>query len=137
MCIRDSWNLKLPRAKELCRRLIEEGLNTVPVVTVHGMKVNHTDLELFQLMKAAGCKRVGFGVENGDENMPVSYTHLDVYKRQPLSQMGQSSGWLMSSSSIMPCCAFAATGDVSWVSIFIPGATSSVQDACGLSLIHI
>ena len=49
--------------------MIEEGLNTVPWVTVHGMKVNHTDLELFQLMKAAGCKRVGFGVENGDENM--------------------------------------------------------------------
>lgn len=65
----DIWNLKLPRAKELCRRLIEEGLNTVPWTTVHGMKVNHTDLELFQLMKAAGCKRVGFGVENGDEKM--------------------------------------------------------------------
>jgi len=65
----DIWNLKLPRAKELCRRLVEEGLNTVPWVTVHGMKVNHTDLELFQLMKAAGCKRVGFGVENGDEHM--------------------------------------------------------------------
>ena len=65
----DIWNLKMPRAKELCRRLIEEGLNTVPWTTVHGMKVNHTDLELFQLMKAAGCKRVGFGVENGDEQM--------------------------------------------------------------------
>ena len=65
----DIWNLKLPRAKELCRRLIKEGLNTVPWVTVHGMKVNHTDLELFQLMKAAGCKRVGFGVENGDPDM--------------------------------------------------------------------
>lgn len=65
----DIWNLKLPRAKELCRRLIEEGLNTVPWTTVHGMKVNHTDLELFQLMKAAGCQRVGFGVENGDEGM--------------------------------------------------------------------
>ena len=65
----DIWNLKLPRAKELCKRLIEEGLNTVPWVTVHGMKVNHTDPELFQLMKAAGCKRVGFGVENGDETM--------------------------------------------------------------------
>jgi radical SAM superfamily enzyme YgiQ (UPF0313 family) len=65
----DIWNLKLPRAKELCRRLVEEGLNTVPWVTVHGMKVNHSDLELFQLMKAAGCKRVGFGVENGDEQM--------------------------------------------------------------------
>jgi radical SAM superfamily enzyme YgiQ (UPF0313 family) len=65
----DIWNLKLPRAKELCRRLVEEGLNSAPWVTVHGMKVNHTDLELFQLMKAAGCKRVGFGVENGDEKM--------------------------------------------------------------------
>ena len=65
----DIWNLKLPRAKHLMRRLIEEGLNTVPWVTVHGMKVNHTDLELFQLMKAAGCKRVGFGVENGDPYM--------------------------------------------------------------------
>ena len=65
----DIWNLKLPRAKELCRRLVEEGLNTVPWVTVHGMKVNHGDLELYQLMKASGCKRVGFGVENGDEGM--------------------------------------------------------------------
>lgn len=65
----DIWNLKLPRAKELCRRLVEEGLNTVPWTTVHGMKVNHSDLELFQLMKAAGCLRVGFGVENGDEQM--------------------------------------------------------------------
>lgn len=63
----DIWNRDMKRAKELCRRLIEEGLNTVPWVTVHGMKVNHTDLELFQLMKAAGCKRVGFGVESGDE----------------------------------------------------------------------
>jgi radical SAM superfamily enzyme YgiQ (UPF0313 family) len=63
----DIWNLDMKRAKELCRAIIAEGLNTVPWVTVHGMKVNHTDLELFQLMKAAGCKRVGFGVENGDE----------------------------------------------------------------------
>lgn len=65
----DIWNLDLKRAKELCRALIAEGLNTVPWVTIHGMKVNHTDLELFQLMKAAGCKRVGFGVENGDEEI--------------------------------------------------------------------
>jgi anaerobic magnesium-protoporphyrin IX monomethyl ester cyclase len=65
----DIWNLDIKRAKGLCRALIAEGLNTVPWVTVHGMKVNHTDLELFQLMKAAGCKRVGFGVENGDEEI--------------------------------------------------------------------
>ncbi|MBI5301449.1 MAG: radical SAM protein [Chloroflexi bacterium] len=63
----DIWNLDLKRAKELCRAIIAEGLNTVPWVTVHGMKVNHTDLELFKLMRQAGCKRVGFGVESGDE----------------------------------------------------------------------
>ncbi len=65
----DIWNLDLKRAKEICRRLVEEKLNRVPWVTIHGMKVNHTDLELFQLMKAAGCKRVGFGVESGDDEI--------------------------------------------------------------------
>jgi radical SAM superfamily enzyme YgiQ (UPF0313 family) len=65
----DIWNLNLNRAKELCRALIAEGLNTVPWVTIHGMKVNHTDAELFQLMKRAGCRRVGFGVESGDEEI--------------------------------------------------------------------
>lgn len=65
----DIWNLDKNRAKALCRALIKANLNHVPWVTVHGMKVNNTDLELFQLMKAAGCKRVGFGVENGDDWM--------------------------------------------------------------------
>lgn len=63
----DIWNLDLHRAKELCRGLIDQGLNRVPWITIHGMKVNHTDAELFRLMKRAGCKRVGFGVESGDE----------------------------------------------------------------------
>ncbi len=63
----DIWNLDLKRAKALCRALIDARLNRVPWITIHGMKVNHTDAELFQLMKQAGCKRVGFGVENGDE----------------------------------------------------------------------
>ena len=63
----DIWNLDLKRAKALCRGLIDRGLNKVPWITIHGMKVNHTDAELFRLMKQAGCKRVGFGVESGDE----------------------------------------------------------------------
>ena len=41
----------------------------------------------------------------------------------PLSQTGQSSGWLMSSSSITPCCALSATGEVSWVLTTMPSAT--------------
>jgi anaerobic magnesium-protoporphyrin IX monomethyl ester cyclase len=65
----DIWNLDRGRAKDLCRALIDHQLNHVPWITIHGMKVNNTDQELFTLMKAAGCKRVGFGVENGDDWM--------------------------------------------------------------------
>ncbi|HMR64226.1 MAG TPA: radical SAM protein, partial [Anaerolineae bacterium] len=64
----DIWNLDRQRAKDLCRAIIKAKLQ-VPWVTVHGMKVNNTDQELFHLMKQAGCKRVGFGIENGDDWM--------------------------------------------------------------------
>ena len=50
----------------------------------------------------------------------------------PLSQTGQSSGWLTSRNSIVPCCALSATGDVTCVLATMPGATSRVQEACGL-----
>ncbi len=79
----DIWNLNLKRAKELCQALIDQGLNRVPWVTIHGMKVNHTDAELFQLMKRAGCRRVGFGVESGD----VDILKRVVKKSQTLEQV--------------------------------------------------
>jgi radical SAM superfamily enzyme YgiQ (UPF0313 family) len=85
----DIWNLKLPRAKRLCRALVEENLNTAPWITVHGMKVNHADPELFHLMKAAGAKRVGFGVENGD---PWMLKHV-IRKSQTLDQVRNAFKW--------------------------------------------
>jgi anaerobic magnesium-protoporphyrin IX monomethyl ester cyclase len=78
----DVWNLKLDRAKELCRLLIAEGLNRVPWITVHGMRADHTDAELFELMKLAGCKRVGFGVESGNQVVLDS-----IKKRQTLDDV--------------------------------------------------
>ena len=61
----------------------------VPWVTVHGMKVNHGDAELFRLMKAAGCKRVGFGVESGDEHIL-----RDVIKKaQSIEQVRNAFRW--------------------------------------------
>lgn len=78
----DVFNLDLERAKELCRALIAAGLNKVPWITIHGMRVHPTDLELFQLMKKAGCKRVGFGVESGNQAV------LDgIKKHQTLDQV--------------------------------------------------
>jgi radical SAM superfamily enzyme YgiQ (UPF0313 family) len=72
----DVWNLKLGRAKEICRLLIAEELNHVPWITVHGMRADHTDAELFHLMKQAGCRRVGFGVESGNQAV------LDAIKKK-------------------------------------------------------
>ncbi|HSJ55871.1 MAG TPA: radical SAM protein [Anaerolineae bacterium] len=81
----DVWNLKLERAKEICRLLIDQGLTHVPWVTVHGMRADHTDAELFRLMKQAGCKRVGFGVESGNQAV------LDaIKKRQTLDDVRQA-----------------------------------------------
>jgi len=39
----DIWNLDRDRAKDLCRALIDNKLNHVPWITIHGMKVNNTD----------------------------------------------------------------------------------------------
>ena len=72
----DVWNLDIKRAKELCRLLIAEELTHVPWVTVHGMRADNTDRELFDLMKRAGCKRVGFGVESGSQRV------LDYIKKK-------------------------------------------------------
>ncbi len=85
----DIWNLDKNRAKELCRALIKANLNHVPWVTIHGMKVNNTDAELFQLMKQAGCKRVGFGVENGDDWM---LRHV-IKKGQTVEMVRQAFKW--------------------------------------------
>ncbi len=85
----DIWNRDLARAKALCRALIDEGLNNVPWVTVHGMKVNYADAELFRLMKAAGARRVGFGVESGDEYILSRV----VRKGQTLDQVRNAFRW--------------------------------------------
>ncbi|MCK6626193.1 MAG: B12-binding domain-containing radical SAM protein [Anaerolineae bacterium] len=85
----DIWNLDKNRAKELCRALIKANLNHVPWVTIHGMKVNNTDAELFKLMKQAGCKRVGFGVENGDDWM---LRHV-IKKGQTVDMVRQAFKW--------------------------------------------
>ena len=78
----DVWNLKLDRAKQICRLLIDQGLTDVPWVTIHGMRADSTDQELFQLMKQAGCKRVGFGVESGNQSVLDS-----IKKRQTLDDV--------------------------------------------------
>lgn len=78
----DSMTTDLSRAKTICRMLIEQRLNRVPWITVHGIRAGDTDLELLQLMKRAGCKRVGFGVESGNQGI-LDY----IKKRQTIDEV--------------------------------------------------
>ncbi len=62
----DSANINRKRLHELCGLLVEHKLNHVPWIPINGIRANLADEELLRHMKAAGCKRVAFGVETGD-----------------------------------------------------------------------
>src|SRR6201985_3277073 len=50
----------------------------------------------------------------------------------PMSHIGQSSGWLISSNSITPCWALSAASEVNWVRTTISSVATVVHDAMGL-----
>ena len=72
--------------------------------------------------------------EKRDSPRPLDIAWFCSGHSPPLSQTGQSSGWLMSRNSITPCCALSATGEVAWVLTTMPSATCSVQEACGFGM---
>ncbi len=63
----DSFNIDRKRVAAICDALISEGLNTVPWILINGIRSNLADRELLGKMKAAGCKRVAFAPETGNE----------------------------------------------------------------------
>jgi radical SAM superfamily enzyme YgiQ (UPF0313 family) len=65
----DSANINRPRVHELCDLLIAEKLNHVPWIPINGIRANLADEDLLRHMKVAGCSRVAFGVETGDEGI--------------------------------------------------------------------
>ena len=62
----DLFTLNYHRTMELCQA-IEEA--RVPLTWECLSRVTHVDYELFAQMKKAGCKRVFFGIESGDEGV--------------------------------------------------------------------
>ena len=64
----DCFNTDMDRAKEICRLIIKSGLK-FPWATVTGIRVDRVDKELLSLMRKAGCYRVLYGIESGDERI--------------------------------------------------------------------
>ena len=78
-----------------------------------------------------GFSNTRFTPSNRLEPCPVLMAWFCNGHSPPLSQTGQSSGWLTSNSSITPRCAFSATVEVNCVFTIIPGSTGIVHESCG------
>lgn len=64
--IDEIFNADINRVKELCTKMIEEDLD----VTWRCIgRTDLTDKEALQLMRAAGCKWIGYGIESGSQTM--------------------------------------------------------------------
>src|SRR5580704_15242329 len=79
-----------------------------------------------------GLSKVRFSSVNRVSPRPLDMAWFCSGHSPPLSHIGQSSGWLMSSSSITPRCALSATAEVSWVCTTMPSAHGVMHEASGL-----
>ena len=79
-----------------------------------------------------GLAKVRFLPSKRESGSPTCIAWFCSGHSPPLSQTGQSSGWLISSSSITPRCAFSATGEVSCDLTTMPSVQVMVQEAIGL-----
>jgi radical SAM superfamily enzyme YgiQ (UPF0313 family) len=66
--IDDSFTTNIKRAKEICDLLIESRVN-ICWSTVTGIRVDRVDFELLDKMRQAGCYRVYFGIESGNQKI--------------------------------------------------------------------
>ena len=65
----DSFNINRQRVLDICQRLVDEGLTQVPWIMINGIRANLADEEILGAMKRAGCIRVAFGVESGNQRI--------------------------------------------------------------------
>lgn len=64
----DIFTTDVERTKEICRRIISEKLNMIWQCQ-NGIRVDAGDQEMFNLMRKAGCYKVAFGFESGNDEV--------------------------------------------------------------------
>lgn len=64
----DGFTTDINRAKKICDLLIEKKVN-INWSTITGIRVDRVDLDLLKKMKKAGCYRVYFGIESGNQEI--------------------------------------------------------------------
>jgi anaerobic magnesium-protoporphyrin IX monomethyl ester cyclase len=81
----DSFNIDRKRVAAICDALVDEGLNKVPWLLINGIRSNLADRELLGKMQKAGCKRVAFAPETGNE-----YILQRVNKKHSMKQVREA-----------------------------------------------
>ncbi len=64
----DGFTTTLPRAEKICQKIIDENLK-FPWATVNGIRADRVNLPLLKKMKQAGCYRVFYGIESGNDQI--------------------------------------------------------------------
>lgn len=72
----DGFSTDLSRAKEICKLILRRKLK-FPWATVTGIRIDCVDRELLNLMKKAGCYRIYYGIESGDQRI-LDYIHKGI-----------------------------------------------------------
>lgn len=64
----DIFTTDVPRVKEICEGIIREKID-ISWSCANGIRVDSGDQEMFTLMQRAGCYKVAFGFESGDDRV--------------------------------------------------------------------
>jgi anaerobic magnesium-protoporphyrin IX monomethyl ester cyclase len=64
--IDDCFTYDIERAKSICKEMLKRKIS-LSWSTINGIRVDNIDRELMHLMRKAGCYRVCFGIESGDD----------------------------------------------------------------------
>ena len=64
----DGFTTNLDRAKEICAEIMRRGLR-FPWCPRIGVRVDRVDREVLRMMREAGCYRVNFGIESGNQEI--------------------------------------------------------------------
>lgn len=64
----DGFTSNIPRAEAICEGLIQRKLGITWSCT-NGIRVDRVNLELLKKMKRAGCYRIAFGIESGNQGV--------------------------------------------------------------------
>jgi len=93
----DTFTLKEDRALAICQKIVDKGFN---ISWVSFSRVNTITEKLVALMKAAGCKKISFGLESGSQEI------LDLMQKNATIEMGKQAVLMVARAGIFVHASF-------------------------------